>query len=70
MTAAKRCGGRTAGSKRRGRTVIGTSEAEAGRVVDAGPEAQVARPGGPYDRLWRVQEDELAGEKDRELAGG
>jgi len=42
---------------------------EAGRVVDSGPEEQVARPGGPYDRLWRVQEDELAEEKDRELAG-
>jgi ATP-binding cassette, subfamily B, bacterial len=42
---------------------------EAGRVVDSGPEEQVARPGGPYDRLWRVQEDELADEKDRELAG-
>jgi ATP-binding cassette subfamily B protein len=41
---------------------------DAGRVVDAGPEAQVARPGGPYDRLWRVQEDELADEKDKELA--
>jgi ATP-binding cassette subfamily B protein len=42
---------------------------EAGRVVDSGPEEQVARPGGPYDRLWRVQEDELAEERDRELAG-
>jgi ATP-binding cassette subfamily B protein len=41
---------------------------EAGRVADAGPEAEVARPGGPYDRLWRVQEDELAAEKDKELA--
>jgi ATP-binding cassette subfamily B protein len=43
---------------------------EAGHVVDAGPEAQVARPGGPYDRLWRVQDEELAAEKDRELAAG
>jgi ATP-binding cassette, subfamily B, bacterial len=41
---------------------------EAGRVVDSGPEEQVARPGGPYDRLWRVQEDELAAERDKELA--
>ena len=43
---------------------------EAGHVVDAGPEEQVARPGGPYDRLWRVQDDELAAEKDKELAAG
>ena len=43
---------------------------DAGRVVDSGPEEVVARPGGPYDRLWRVQEDELAEEKDKELAGG
>jgi ATP-binding cassette subfamily B protein len=43
---------------------------DAGRVVDAGTEEQVARPGGPYDRLWRVQEDELAEERDRELAIG
>jgi ATP-binding cassette subfamily B protein len=43
---------------------------EAGRVVDAGPEEHVARRGGPYDRLWRVQEDELAEEKDKELAAG
>ena len=41
---------------------------DAGRVADAGPEAQVARPGGPYDRLWRVQDEELASEKDKELA--
>ncbi len=41
---------------------------DAGRVVDAGPEEQVARPGGPYDRLWRVQDEELAAEKDKELA--
>ncbi|MEX1008335.1 MAG: ABC transporter ATP-binding protein [Acidimicrobiia bacterium] len=40
---------------------------DAGRVVDAGPEEQVARPGGPYDRLWRVQDEELATEKDKEL---
>jgi ATP-binding cassette subfamily B protein len=43
---------------------------EAGAVVDAGPEAEVARPGGPYDRLWRVQDEELAAEKDKELAAG
>ena len=43
---------------------------DAGRVADAGPEAQVARPGGPYDRLWRVQDTELAAEKDKELAAG
>jgi ABC-type bacteriocin/lantibiotic exporter with double-glycine peptidase domain len=30
---------------------------DAGAVVDQGPEASVARPGGPYDRLWRVQAD-------------
>jgi ATP-binding cassette subfamily B protein len=41
---------------------------DGGRVVDAGPEEQVARPGGPYDRLWRVQDEELAAEKDKELA--
>ncbi|HXY91414.1 MAG TPA: ABC transporter ATP-binding protein [Acidimicrobiia bacterium] len=41
-----------------------------GRVVDAGPEEQVARPGGPYDKLWRVQEEELAEEKDKELTTG
>ena len=43
---------------------------DAGRVVDAGTEEQVARPGGAYDRLWRVQDDELADEKDRQLAVG
>ena len=43
---------------------------DAGRVVDAGPEEQVARPGGPYDRLWRIQDEELAAEKDKELAAG
>jgi ATP-binding cassette subfamily B protein len=43
---------------------------EGGKVVDSGPEEVVARPGGPYDRLWRVQEEELADEKDKELAGG
>jgi ATP-binding cassette, subfamily B, bacterial len=32
---------------------------QAGIVVDTGPEEWVARPGGPYDALWRVQEDEL-----------
>ena len=41
---------------------------DAGRVVDEGREEYVARPGGPYDRLWRVQEDELAEQKNRELA--
>ena len=41
---------------------------EAGQVVDNGPEAEVARPGGPYDRLWRIQEDELADERDRQLS--
>jgi ATP-binding cassette subfamily B protein len=41
---------------------------EAGQVVDNGPEADVARPGGPYDRLWRIQEDELAEERDRQLS--
>ena len=41
---------------------------EAGRVVDQGPEEQVARPGGPYDRLWRVQDEEEAAERDRRLA--
>jgi ATP-binding cassette, subfamily B, bacterial len=30
---------------------------ESGRVVDEGPEDVVARPGGPYERLWRVVED-------------
>ena len=40
---------------------------EAGLVVDSGPEEQVARPGGPYDRLWRVQDDEEAAERDKEL---
>ena len=40
---------------------------ESGRVVDSGPEEQVARPGGPYDRLWRVQDDEQAAERDKEL---
>jgi ATP-binding cassette subfamily B protein len=43
---------------------------ESGTVVDSGPEAQVARPGGPYDRLWRVQEDELAEERDKLLGAG
>ena len=43
---------------------------DAGRVADAGPEEQVARPGGPYDRLWRVQDEELAAEKDQQLAAG
>ncbi len=43
---------------------------DAGRVVDTGTEAEVARPGSPYDRLWRVQDDELAEERDRELAIG
>jgi ATP-binding cassette, subfamily B, bacterial len=43
---------------------------ESGEVVDEGPEEQVARPGGPYDRLWRVQEDEAAAERDRELSAG
>ncbi len=43
---------------------------EAGQVVDEGPEAVVAREGGPYDRLWRVQEDEAAMERDRQLAAG
>jgi ATP-binding cassette subfamily B protein len=43
---------------------------ESGHIVDAGPEAEVARPGGPYDRLWRVQDEELAAEKDKELAAG
>jgi ATP-binding cassette, subfamily B, bacterial len=32
---------------------------DGGAIVDEGPEASVARPGGPYDRLWRVQEDEV-----------
>jgi ATP-binding cassette subfamily B protein len=43
---------------------------EAGAVVDSGPEADVARPGGPYDRLWRVQETEAAADRDRELSTG
>jgi ATP-binding cassette subfamily B protein len=43
---------------------------EAGQVVDEGPEEVVARAGGPYDRLWRVMEDEAAEERDRELSGG
>jgi ATP-binding cassette subfamily B protein len=29
---------------------------DAGRVVDAGSVDEVSRPGGPYDRLWNVQE--------------
>jgi len=41
---------------------------EAGCVVDSGPEEVVARPGGPYDRLWRVQDDEEAAERDKELS--
>jgi ATP-binding cassette subfamily B protein len=43
---------------------------QAGRVVDSGPEEQVARPGGPYDSLWRVQEEELAEERDKLLTAG
>jgi ATP-binding cassette subfamily B protein len=43
---------------------------QAGRVVDAGPEEQVARPGGPYDSLWRVQEEEMAEERDKLLTAG
>jgi ATP-binding cassette subfamily B protein len=43
---------------------------QAGRVVDSGPEAEVARPGGPYDALWRIQEHELAQERDQLLATG
>jgi ATP-binding cassette subfamily B protein len=43
---------------------------QAGRVVDSGPEEQVARPGGPYDSLWRVQEDEMAEERDKLLTAG
>ncbi len=43
---------------------------EAGEVVDEGPEEQVARPNGPYDRLWRVQADEEAEERDRQLSAG
>jgi ATP-binding cassette subfamily B protein len=43
---------------------------ESGVVVDEGTEAQVARPGGPYDRLWRVQDDEEAAERDRQLSAG
>jgi ATP-binding cassette subfamily B protein len=31
---------------------------ESGRVVDEGPEEIVARPDGPYERLWRVVEEE------------
>lgn len=38
-----------------------------GRVVDEGPEEVVARPGGPYDQLWRVQEEEAAEERDRQM---
>jgi ATP-binding cassette subfamily B protein len=41
---------------------------QGGEVVDSGPEEQVARPGGPYDALWRTQEDERAGELDALLA--
>lgn len=41
---------------------------DAGRVVDEGREEHVARAGGPYDRLWRVQEDELAEQRDRDLS--
>ena len=40
---------------------------ESGHVVDSGPEEQVARPGGPYDRLWHVQDEEEAAERDKEL---
>ena len=43
---------------------------EAGRVVDEGPEEQVARPGGPYDRLWRVLDEEEAAERDKQLSAG
>jgi ATP-binding cassette subfamily B protein len=43
---------------------------ESGEVVDEGPEEQVARPNGPYDRLWRVQADEEAEERDRQLSAG
>ena len=38
-----------------------------GRVVEEGPEAVVARPGGPYDQLWRVQDEEEAAERDKSL---
>ena len=31
---------------------------EGGSVVDYGPESDVARAGGPYDRLWRVHDGE------------
>ena len=31
---------------------------ESGRVVDEGPEEIVARPGGPYERLWRVVDED------------
>jgi ATP-binding cassette subfamily B protein len=41
---------------------------KAGRVVEEGPEAVVARPGGPYDQLWRVQDDEEAAERDKLLS--
>jgi ATP-binding cassette subfamily B protein len=43
---------------------------QAGQVVDSGPETEVARPGSPYDALWRIREDELAEETDRLLAMG
>jgi ATP-binding cassette subfamily B protein len=43
---------------------------EAGVVVDEGAEAVVAAAGGPYDRLWRVQEDEAAAERDMGLSTG
>ena len=43
---------------------------EAGRVVDEGPEEHVARAGGPYDRLWRVLDEEEAAERDRLLSAG
>ena len=43
---------------------------EAGAVVDEGPEERVARAGGPYDRLWRVHDEEEAAERDRRLSSG
>ncbi len=43
---------------------------QGGEVVDSGPEEQVARPGGPYDSLWRIQEDEIADERDKLLTAG
>ena len=43
---------------------------ESGVVTDEGSEEQVARPGGPYDRLWRVQADEDAAERDRQFSAG